>query len=182
MDENLKVPAVEVADLPADVGSIDGVEPVELGQSGTDGSSSDDGDAWESESLYADALEGMGDEHLFVGEEEACTLDEAIAYRAQLRAVGEDRFIADTVEAGSITAKKLCTAFGIRPPPFLDAAPDEAFYPLLGLGISRELSKRRKLPQHNTVDDVVNLLVRSDNIIVLTGAGVGGRRWVPVSC
>ena len=100
-------------------------------------------------------------------------------YRKQLRAVGEERFIATTVEAGAITAKKLCTAFGIRPPPFLEGAPDEAYYPLLGLGISRELSKRQKLPQYNTVDDAVDLLIKAKNIIVLTGAGISTSLGIP---
>ena len=86
--------------------------------------------------------------------------------------MGEDQFVKETVEAGTITAKKLCTAFGIRPPSFLEGAPDEAYYPLLGLAISRELSKRVKLPQCNTVEDAVDLLKKSKNIIVLTGAGV----------
>lgn len=103
---------------------------------------------------------------------EACTLEEALAFRKRLRDVGEDQFITDTIEAGNITAKKLCTAFGIRPPLFLEGAPDSAYYPLLGLGISRELTKRVKLLQYNTVDDAVLLLKKAKNIIVLTGAGV----------
>ena len=76
------------------------------------------------------------------------------------------------MEAGAISAKKLCTAFGIRPPFFLDGQEDDAFYPLLGLGICRELRKRVKLPQYNTIDDAVSLLKKSRNIVVLTGAGV----------
>lgn len=72
----------------------------------------------------------------------------------------------------TVTAKKLCTAFGIRPPEFLENAPDEAYHPLLAVAISREFSKRPKLPQYNTIEDAVNLLQKSKNIIVLTGAGV----------
>lgn len=102
----------------------------------------------------------------------SCTLDESLAFRKRLRLIGGDRFIAETVEAGHITAKKLCTAFGIRPPFFLEGEPDEAYYSLLDLAICRELSKRAKLPQHNTIEDAVLLLKRSRNIIVLTGAGV----------
>lgn len=71
-----------------------------------------------------------------------------------------------------ITAKKLCTAFGIRPPFFLEGAEDEAYHSILNLGICRELSKRVKLPQYNTIDDAVALLQQSRKIIVLTGAGV----------
>lgn len=102
----------------------------------------------------------------------SCTLEESLAFRKRLRLIGGVRFVAETVEAGVITAKKLCTAFGIRPPFFLDGEPDEAYYSLLDLAICRELSKRAKLPQHNTIDDAVSLLKKSRNIIVLTGAGV----------
>lgn len=89
-----------------------------------------------------------------------------------MRLVGGDRLVAETVEAGIITAKKLCTAFGIRPPFFLEGEPDEAYYSLLDLAICRELSKRAKLPQYNTIDDAVALMKESRNIVVLTGAGV----------
>lgn len=102
----------------------------------------------------------------------SCTLEESLAFRKRLRLIGGDRFIAETVEAGNITAKRLCTAFGIRPPFFLDGEPDEAYYSLLDLAMCRELSKRAKLPQHNTIEDAVSLLKKSRNIIVLTGAGV----------
>ena len=89
-----------------------------------------------------------------------------------MRLIGDVRFIAETVEAGVITAKKLCTAFGIRPPFFLEGESDEAYYALLDLAMCRELSKRAKLLQYNTIDDAVSLLKKSRNIIVLTGAGV----------
>lgn len=102
----------------------------------------------------------------------SCTLEESVGLRKRLRIIGGDRFVAETVEAGVITAKKLCTAFGIRPPFFLNGEPDEAYYSLLDLAICRELSKRAKLPQHNTIDDAVALLQKSRNIVVLTGAGV----------
>ena len=55
---------------------------------------------------------------------DACTLSEALAFRKRLREVGDDQFIIETLEAGVITAKKLCTAFGILPPAFLEGAPD----------------------------------------------------------
>lgn len=105
-------------------------------------------------------------------DEEACTWEEALAFRKRLRLIGEDRFLAETVEANTITAKKLCTAFGIRFPFFLEGQPDETYHYPLRLGICRELSKRTKLPQYNTINDAVALLKKSRNIIVLTGAGV----------
>jgi len=104
--------------------------------------------------------------------EGACTFEEAQAFRKRLRLVGEDRFLAETVKAGNTTAKKLCTAFGIRFPFFLEGQPDETYNYPLRLGICRELSKRLKLRQYNTIEDAVVLLRKSKNIIVLTGAGV----------
>ena len=187
----LKVPVVEIVDLLSDDdSSIDeDVDQIPVCDA-LDIAKDEDDDQWETESFYEDALEGIGDEE-FVDDGmqasqeheyesptnvsslvEACSLEEAHAFRKRLRKVGEDQFIIETVESRTITAKKLCTAFGIKPPHFLDGAPDSAYYPLLGLGISRELSKRVKLPQYNTVDDAVSLLKNSKNIIVLTGAGV----------
>lgn len=78
----------------------------------------------------------------------------------------------ETIGKDTVTAKKLCTAFGILPPAFLEGAPDEAYHPLLAIAISREFSRRQKLPQYNTVEDAVRLLKESKNIVVLTGAGV----------
>lgn len=65
-DLPLKVPAIEVVDLT----SGDGVHaslPVEVTQAGESGSEDDEegsDDQWEDESLFEDALEGMGDEQL----------------------------------------------------------------------------------------------------------------------
>lgn len=67
IDSSLKAPAVEVIDLLSDKGSDDGVkQPLDRDALAKDGESEEDGDEeqWESESLYEDALEGLGDEHL----------------------------------------------------------------------------------------------------------------------
>jgi hypothetical protein len=102
----------------------------------------------------------------------ACTLEEAVAFRNRLHAIGKAAFVEETIVRETVTAKKLCTAFGIVPPAFLEGSPDESFHPLLAIAISREFSRRRKLPHYNTIDDAVRLLRESKNIIVLTGAGV----------
>ena len=99
--------------------------------------------------------------------------EEAQAIRQRLRLIGQDRFIRETLESGLFSAKKLCTAFGARIPFFLEGSPDEAYYGLLSVCIARELQKRVKLPQWNTVEDAVELLKGAKNVVVLTGAGVG---------
>lgn len=103
---------------------------------------------------------------------DACTLDEAVAFRQRLHAIGKAAFVEETIVRETVTAKKLCTAFGILPPAFLEGAPDEAFHPLLAVAISREFSRRPKLPEYNSIDDAVRLLQEARNVIVLTGAGV----------
>lgn len=102
----------------------------------------------------------------------ACTLEEALAYRNRLHEIGKADFVDETIVRETVSAKKLCTAFGIIPPMILEGAPDEAYHPLLAMGISREFSRRPKLPQYNSVDDAVRLLKEAKNVIVLTGAGV----------
>lgn len=96
-----------------------------------------------------------------------------------LRSLGPEEFCKRTVDAGFITAKKLLTAFGIRPPVFLEGSPDDAYFSLLTLALTRELSKRIKLQKYNTVDDAVSLLANAKNVIVLTGAGISTSLGIP---
>ncbi|KAF7118199.1 hypothetical protein CNMCM5793_007600 [Aspergillus hiratsukae] len=134
---------------------------------------------WETQSLYEDAIQVLKDEQLRDGVPGACTLEEAIAYRERLHEIGKAAFVEETIARDTVTAKKLCTAFGIMPPAFLEGAPDEAYHPLLAIGISREFSRRPKLPQYNTIDDAVRLLKESKNIVVLTGAGISTSLGIP---
>ncbi|CAF9914373.1 MAG: NAD-dependent histone deacetylase sir2 [Alectoria fallacina] len=151
-------------------------ENAKAGDASAGGSDSDEDSQW---SLYEDALGGDEDEVALHSSDGSCSLEESLAFRKRLRLIGGDRFLAETVEAGAVTAKKLCTAFGIRLPFFLEGEPDEAYYSLLDLAICRELSKRAKLPQHNTIDDAVALLKKSRNVIVLTGAGISTSLGIP---
>jgi len=96
-----------------------------------------------------------------------------------LRSLGPEEFCKRTVDAGFITAKKLLTAFGIRPPDFLEGSEDDAYFSLLTLAMTRELSKRIKLQKYNTVDDAVSLLQNAKNVIVLTGAGISTSLGIP---
>lgn len=99
-------------------------------------------------------------------------MEEAVAFRKRLRTVGKEAFVQETIGCETISIKKLCTAFRIMPPDFLEGAPDAAYLQLLAMGMDNEYSRRLKLPHYNTIDDAVQLLKKSSNIIVLTGAGV----------
>lgn len=137
------------------------------------------GDSWENESLYEDIIEDLSDDTAFKDDPEACTPDEATRYRQMLRSHGPEEFMKHTLFNGSITAKRLLTAFGVRPPPFLEGAEDDKYYSLLTLAITRELNKRAKLMSYNTVDDAADLIQSAKNIIVLTGAGISTSLGIP---
>lgn len=108
-----------------------------------------------------------------------CTPDEASRLRRELREQGPAVFCQRTVDAGRYTAKKLLSAFGIRPPAFLEGESDEAYFSLLSLAITRELSKRAKLARYNTIDDAVDLMAKCKNIVVITGAGISTSLGIP---
>ncbi len=102
-----------------------------------------------------------------------------MTFRQQLRAIGPNEFCHLHIDSGAITAQKLLTAFGIRPPDFLEGRPDEAYLGLLTLAMTRELTKRAKIMSYNSVDDAVHLLKKSRNIVVLTGAGISTSLGIP---
>ncbi|GAO16313.1 uncharacterized protein UV8b_05661 [Ustilaginoidea virens] len=140
-------------------------------------------DSWETDSLFQDAFEELTREGIDADAEgpplEACTPEEASRLRRELREHGPAVFSQRTVDCGRYTAKKLLTAFGIKPPAFLEGEPDEAYFGLLSLAISRELSKRVKLGSYNTVDDAVRLIAKCGNIVVITGAGISTSLGIP---
>ncbi|KAK2603528.1 NAD-dependent histone deacetylase sir2 [Conoideocrella luteorostrata] len=137
-------------------------------------------DSWETDSLFEDAFEELSKEDIeLVETSDTCSPEEASRLRRELREQGPAIFCQRTVDCGRYTAKKLLTAFAIKPPAFLEGGPDEGYFHILSLAISRELSKRIKLSQYNTVDDAVHLLAKCDNIIVITGAGISTSLGIP---
>ncbi|KFH45897.1 NAD-dependent protein deacetylase-like protein [Hapsidospora chrysogenum ATCC 11550] len=139
-------------------------------------------DSWETESLFEDTFEVLISDETSAsasGRASVCTPEEASRLRRELREYGPAVFCQRTVDSGRYTAKKLLSAFGIKAPAFLEGAPDEDYYSLLSLAITRELSRRAKLSRYNTVDDAVDLIRRSSNIIILTGAGISTSLGIP---
>jgi NAD-dependent histone deacetylase SIR2 len=108
-----------------------------------------------------------------------CTADEARGLRQRLHEIGASQFVMENITSEKMTARKLCTAFGVKIPEFLEDAPDENFYQLLGLAINRELNKRPRLDQYKTIDDAAKLLRERRNIMVITGAGISTSLGIP---
>ncbi|KAI0188702.1 DHS-like NAD/FAD-binding domain-containing protein [Astrocystis sublimbata] len=136
------------------------------------------GDSWETESIFEDIIDDLTHD-TFPPEVDACTPEQSVTFRQQLRAIGPNEFCHMHIDSGTITAKKLLTAFGIRPPDFLEGRPDEAYLGLLTLAITRELTKRAKIMAYNSIDDAVDLIKNSRHIIVLTGAGISTSLGIP---
>ena len=133
----------------------------------------------DTDSLIRDVLcGGEGpDEEIYSGDE--CTPAECAYYKRRLHELGLEPFVVDVVEGGKISAKKLMTAFGVKPPSMFESSPDHRYYRLLGMILLEEITKRRKLPQYNTIDDVVDLLGKSSKIMVITGAGISTNLGIP---
>ncbi|KAL2828903.1 hypothetical protein BDW59DRAFT_170692 [Aspergillus cavernicola] len=176
----VEVGAAEVEGTVATENAVAVEDKVSVSQSEYETDSDGFEDEWETQSLYEDAIQMLRDEQLRDGTvPDACTIDEAIAFRKRLHEIGKAAFVEETIGCDRVTAKKLCTAFGLLPPAFLDGAPDEAYHPLLAIAVSREFTRRQKLSEYNSIDDVVKLLKESKNIIVLTGAGISTSLGIP---
>ncbi|KAF2085203.1 NAD-dependent histone deacetylase SIR2, partial [Saccharata proteae CBS 121410] len=135
-------------------------------------------DDFDTASFYEEILDQADTTDLEEGPD-VLTPQERKAYRNRLHEIGANPFVYETVSCGKITAKKLCTAFGVVPPEFLEGRGDEGYYELLGMLITREISKRRRLPQYRTLEDAARLLRKCSNIMVITGAGISTSLGIP---
>ncbi|KAI9819748.1 MAG: NAD-dependent histone deacetylase sir2 [Phylliscum demangeonii] len=178
--------SVPVVDLTADEKSTtaDDKADKDLGQDG-EGESEDDSpeeDDEEDADLYSRYP------YVWDDSDDECTPEDVLTYRQLLEDLGADDFLQVTVDAEMVTARWLCLVFGIRPrtgircpiwgEDYLQPS-DEHYYQLLRSYIAREDSGREKLEQFNTLADAVMLMKKSNNIIVLAGAGISTSLGIP---
>ncbi|KAF7983747.1 hypothetical protein HWV62_19721 [Athelia sp. TMB] len=79
----------------------------------------------------------------------------------------------------NISVAKLLLAFDIHLSPQLCNKHPKTMLYFLKVVLSRELHMREKLPEYNTVEDVVNLIRKSTRVVVLTGAGISVSCGIP---
>lgn len=96
--------------------------------------------------------------------------------RTKIREVGITQFVSDLLTESGKTPIALGQQFGLD----AEMVPDPEMYMyLLERIIINSLTRRRKLPQFNTIDDAANLLRSSRNIMVITGAGISTSLGIP---
>ncbi|KAF2430529.1 SIR2-domain-containing protein [Tothia fuscella] len=138
-----------------------------------------DDDQWQdSNSLYEEFLDDT-EAFAYPAGQSFCTAQAAKQYRQRLHEIGLEEFVEETLVKGEVSVKTLCAAFGVRIPSWLQGESDEASYRLLGLAMLRELKKRQRIPGYENIDDAAKLLKTSENILVITGAGISTSLGIP---
>ncbi|KIW06684.1 uncharacterized protein PV09_02389 [Verruconis gallopava] len=139
----------------------------------------EDDDEEDSLSLYEGLLDAEDEPYDHVRAQDVCTPEEAKQFRQRLREVGLEAFVSETLGKETVSVQKLMTAFGVRIPQWVADSPPELCYRVLGMAMVRELQKRQRLPEYQTIDDAAKLLNASKKIMVVTGAGVSTSLGIP---
>ncbi|KAG4091044.1 SIR2-domain-containing protein [Neocallimastix lanati (nom. inval.)] len=90
--------------------------------------------------------------------------------------IGFDSFI---IKYGYYSIRSLISIYDVELPPEIDSYTESELIPLLRIIMTRFNMRRQKLKTVNTIEDVVDLLKKSNNIIVLTGAGISVSCGIP---
>lgn len=112
------------------------------------------------------------------GDLEALDAETSSKLKERLLEIGPQAFMEETLDKAQMPPQVLGTAFGLDPKISV-ALGDEIFLRILGQMIMRHYFKRQKLPQYNTLNDVAELLRKSEKIIVVAGAGISTSLGIP---
>ncbi|KAL2313450.1 NAD-dependent histone deacetylase sir2 [Schizosaccharomyces pombe] len=99
-------------------------------------------------------------------------LDERSEMVRYLRASGYAKFLEKYLIEEELPVRSILKKLGINLPSALEEFEDIDLLPLLKEVLKREVARRIKLPHFNTFEDVVNLLKKAKNVVVLVGAGI----------
>ncbi|ORZ11977.1 DHS-like NAD/FAD-binding domain-containing protein [Absidia repens] len=108
------------------------------------------------------------------------TEDEMEAIQEDAREIGLMKFIEKYVIQECVPVAKLLEVFGfVMHPRAILLASDLDLAPILRTAVNRFLRKRRRLDHVNTLEDVVALMAKAQNIMIVTGAGVSVSCGIP---
>ncbi|KAI8082783.1 DHS-like NAD/FAD-binding domain-containing protein [Halteromyces radiatus] len=108
------------------------------------------------------------------------TEEEMESIQEDAREIGLMKFIEKYVLQLKVPVAKLLEVFGfIMHPKAIMIASDLELAPVLRTVVNRFLRKRRRLEHVNTLDDVVELMSKAQNIMIVTGAGVSVSCGIP---
>ncbi|KAL2888377.1 NAD-dependent protein deacetylase hst1 [Ceratocystis lukuohia] len=111
------------------------------------------------------------------------TAEESKAVRRILHELGSEGFVKHMITSGRHDPAYVIEALGVKLPFFIDEFKGDAYVTaithLLGAAIKRELARRVRLDAYRSLDDVVGLIERANNIIVVTGAGISTSLGIP---
>ncbi|KIP02738.1 hypothetical protein PHLGIDRAFT_130573 [Phlebiopsis gigantea 11061_1 CR5-6] len=145
-----------------------------------DGFDEDTGDDIDVQGEQADA----DDQHLewealLQEAHQAWTKDEVKQMMVDLKEHGMAYFIDRYVIEQVIPIPKVLYAFGVCLCPELRLKRRKTLLYFLEVAMSRELQAREKQTAYNTIDDAVDLIKQSRNIVILTGAGISVSCGIP---
>ncbi|KAF9526098.1 DHS-like NAD/FAD-binding domain-containing protein [Crepidotus variabilis] len=107
------------------------------------------------------------------------TKQEVKAMTHLLKERGPADFINEYVRVRNIHIPKLLKAFGVDLCPELQNRQPKTMLYFLRVTMAHVLNKREKLSQHNSIYDAVQLIQKSQRILILTGAGISVSCGIP---